>query len=139
MKHLVASLASLVVTAGCALPLPTGPAHTRPAEDAVDAAAVTPRSGAGAIVVTREKQLKHIDCVYDVGLDGKPVAELRRAEQVTLYADPGERKVSISIRPENDCDPAAAEFPLHVVANATTRISVRSEARYELKIVATTN
>jgi hypothetical protein len=137
MKLIVAGLSCLAVAA-CALPLPYTTPQGKPEPKAVDAEAVTPRDGTGAIVVYRVKQLKDMDCIYDVAIDGRSVAELRRGELVTLYADPGNRLVDIGIRDANDCKPALARVPLDVVASATTRVRVRADGYYGLKVEATT-
>jgi hypothetical protein len=73
-------------------------------------------------------------CTYDVALDDQTVAGLRTGEQVTLYADPGERIVAISIRGEGKCDPAVAQFAVDVVPHATKKVRVRSNATYDLKV-----
>jgi hypothetical protein len=136
MRRFVAGMLVFSATA-CAVPIPGGPEAT-PATTITDTAAVTPRDGAGAIVVTRQKQLRDMGCTYDISLDDRLVAELRAGEQVTLYADPGQRIVGVSIRRDDRCEPAIARVPLQVVASATTRIRVRAGASYDLKIEATT-
>lgn len=123
--------------AGCAIPLPK-PSGKPTTAATVAEAAVTPREGAGAIVVARDRQLRHGGCSYEVALDGAPVATLRPGEQVTLYADPGKRLVEISAGREQGCDAAVAQLPIDVVASATTQVRVRSDARYDLKVEATT-
>lgn len=124
--------------AGCAsLPIPFG-GEVKPAAT-VDAGATTPREGAGAIIVTRDWQFRDMNCIYDVAVDDHMVAELRAGEQVTVYPDPGERMLGISIRPEQkSCEPALAWVPIQVVASATTRVRVRTDSRYDLRIEATT-
>ena len=104
----------------------------------MNAAAVTPRDGAGAIVVARGMVLWDLGCTYDISLDGQAVAGLRTGEQVTIYADPGLRIVGVSIRSEGNCDPALAQVPVTVVPSATTKIRVVADAAYDLKIEATT-
>ena len=106
----------------------------KPAAEVVDAAAVTPRDGAGAIVVTRRKSWLGTVCTYDVTLDDQLVAGLRPGEQVTIYADPGQRVVGISIRDQEACDRASADVPVEVVAHSTKTIELGSDLRYDLKV-----
>jgi hypothetical protein len=106
----------------------------RPALEVVNAAALTPRDGAGAIVVTRDKGWLGRSCTYDVALDDQSVAGLRAGEQVTLYADPGERVVAISVRGEGKCDPATAQFAVEVIPHTTKKVRVGSSATYDLKV-----
>jgi hypothetical protein len=135
-----AALVVALLAAACtpAVPLvivtvkPPGP---RPATDVVSEAAVTPRDGAGAIVVTRpEMGLLGKRCTYDIALDDQHVAGLRPGEQVAIYADPGERVLDIRVRDEGGCEPATAQVPLQVVSHATNRIQVDSDIRYDLKV-----
>lgn len=115
-------------------PAPASARQARPASDVMNAAAVTPRDGAGAIVVTREQGWAGSGCTYDVALDDQHVAGLRPGEQITLYADPGERTVGISVRGGDDCDPAIAQVPVRVVAQATSTMYIRGNPSSELKI-----
>lgn len=139
--HLVVGVLCLAV-AGCTPSLPVmivspGPDEAQGAKlpaDVMNVAAVTPRDGAGAIVVTRDKAWVGSGCTYDVALDDQTVAGLRTGEQVTLYADPGERIVAISIRGEGKCDPAVAQFAVDVVPHATKKVRVGANARYDLKV-----
>lgn len=142
MRHGIVGVLSLALAACVGaipipVPMPVGPTGPTPAAAVVETA-VTPRDGAGAIVVTRDRQLRRGKCSFDVALDGSPVATLRPGERVTLYADPGERRVAISAGREEGCDAAVAEVPLKVVASATTQVRVRSDAKYDLKVEATT-
>jgi hypothetical protein len=141
VKLHVIGILCLSVTAcapGIAVPVPTPSAPPKFASEVVNAAAVTPRDGAGAIFVTRDKQLRDTRCTYDISLDGQLVAGLRSGEQVTIYADPGRRIVGVSIRGEASCDPALAQVPVQVVASATTKIRVWADHSYDLRIEATT-
>lgn len=106
----------------------------RPPSEVMNAAVVTPRDGAGAIVITRRKTLLGDGCTYDVALDDQQVAGLRAGEQVTLYADPGTRIVGVSIRDEGSCDSANAQVSLQVVANAKNEIRVGPDTYYDLKV-----
>jgi hypothetical protein len=146
MKHLALVMLALAGTA-CVPAVPvvvidTTPAAARapkPATEIVDVAAVTPRDGTGVIVVTRPKSLLRTGCTYDVTLDDQLVAALRSGEQVTLYADPGQRVVGISTRDAASCDPASASVPLEVVAHATKTIELGSDLRYDLKVEVNTH
>jgi len=129
---------SVLLTACAALPVPFG-SEVKPAATVVDDDAVTPRDGAGAVIVTRDWQFRDMGCIYDVVLDDNMVAELRPGEQVTVYPEPGKRMLGISIRPkEKDCEPAVAQVPLDVVASATTKVRVRADGYYQLRVEATT-
>jgi hypothetical protein len=124
--------------AACSLPIPFG-TGTKPASNVVNPEAVTPREGAGAITVTRDWQLRDMDCIYDVVIDNDRVAELRTGEQVTVYPDPGKRMLGIMVRPkDDDCEAAVAQVPLEVVASATTKVRVRADSYYKLRVEATT-
>jgi hypothetical protein len=102
--------------------------------EVMNTAAVTPRDGTGAIVVTRKKSLLADRCTYDVALDDQLVAGLRPGEQVTLYADPGTRIVAVSIRDEGSCDSVNAQVALKVIAHARNDIRVGPDPHYDLKV-----
>ena len=138
MKVGLAGCPCLSLTACASLPIPFG-SEVKPASTVVNASAVTPRDGAGAIVVTRDWQFRDMGCIYDVVLDNDRVAELRAGEEVTVYPDPGKRMRGISIRPkDDDCEAALAQVPLEVVASATTKVRVRADGYYHLRVEATT-
>ncbi len=139
MKLYVAGILCLSVTGcmpGIPIPMPVSGAapKVKPASEVMDAAAVTPREGAGVIVVTRDRRLLVKDCAFDISVDGELVAGLRTGEQVTIYADPGDRIVGVSIGRAGACDPATAEVAVHVVANSTKKVRVRSDGYYDLII-----
>ena len=139
MKRCIAGILCLSVTAcipGITVPISSGP--PKPTSDVANSAIVTPRDGAGAIVITRDAQLRDMKCTYDILLDGQHVAGLHTGEKVTLYADPGQRIVGVSIRREKKCEPAIAQFLVQVVASATTNVRVSTDMSYDLKIEATT-
>ena len=115
-------------------PTPGTSTDAKPTSDVMNVAAVTPRDGAGAIVVTRDKGWVGRGCTYDVSLDDQHVAGLRPGEQVTLYADPGERIVGISIRRDGTCDPAFAQVSVQAVAHATKKVRVGADASYDLVV-----
>lgn len=137
-RYLVGMLALSVTACMPAIPIlaPEGP--PRPASEVVNSAALEPREGTGAIVVTRDPSLRRTKCTYEIALDGQVLAGLRTGEHVTLYADPGPRTLSVSIRPNDGCEPALAEVPLEVVASATTTIRIVADVAYDLRIEATT-
>jgi hypothetical protein len=141
MKLFVVGILCLSVTAcipGITVPISSGP--PKPTSDVVNSGIVTPRDGAGAIVITREAQLRDMKCTYDILLDGQHVAGLHTGEKVTLYADPGQRIVGVSVRraDKDKCEPAIAQFLVQVVASATTNVRVSTDLSYDLKIEATT-
>lgn len=124
--------------AACSLPFPFG-SDVKPASNVVNAEAVKPREGAGAITVTRDWQFRDMGCIYDVVIDNDRVAELRTGEEVTVYPDPGKRVLGIMVRPtDDDCEEAVAQVPLEVVAYARTRVRVRADGYYKLRVEATT-
>lgn len=141
MRHLALLILVLSVTACVtAVPLvvvspaPSSTREPKPTQDVMNDAAVTPRDGAGAIVITRKKVWLGKRCTYDIAVDDQHVAGLRPGEQVTIYADPGERVIDFSIRDEDDCDPANAQVSLDVVAHTTNKIKVGSDRYYDLKV-----
>ena len=146
MERLVAIIAGLSVAA-CVpnvplvvvSPEPSSRREPQPTEDVADQAAVTPRDGAGAIVIASPKVKWLVKrCTYDVALDDRHVAGLRPGQQVTIYADPGQRVINLSIRDEGGCDPAQAQVPLDVVAHATKKIRVGADRSYDLKVEVNT-
>ena len=141
MKRYVASILCLSFTACVpAVPVlvvrppPSASGDAKPAVDVTNAAAVTPRDGAGAIVVTRGKELAGMECTYDISLDDQHVAGLRTGERVTLYADPGERIVGVSIRRDGSCNPASEQLAIQVVPHATTKVRVGADTSFDLII-----
>lgn len=146
MKRFVAILVGLSAVA-CApsvplvvvSPAPSSARDPKPTQDVMDPEAVTPRDGAGAIVITSPKVWLGKRCTYDVALDDRLVAGLRGGEQLTIYADPGQRVIGVSIRDEEGCDPAHAQVPLDVVAHATKKIRVGADRYYDLKLEVNTH
>jgi hypothetical protein len=142
MKHLVVVVAFALSVTACApvvplvvvSPAPSSTREPKPAKDVMDEAAVTPRDGAGAIVITTRAVWLGKRCTYDVALDDQHVAGLRPGERVTIYANPGARVLDVSIRDEGGCDAANAQVALDVVAHATSRILVGSDRHYDLKV-----
>ena len=142
MKLYVVGILCLSVTAcraGIPIPIPGPKASPKPASEVVNTAALTPRDGAGAIIVARDKsRIWRKGCIYDISLDGNLMAGLRNEEQVTLYADPGGRTLGVSIRPEGTCEPAFAQVPVQVVASATTKIRIVADVSFDLRVESTT-
>jgi hypothetical protein len=141
MKHLL-SLVFVLFAAACAPAVPlvvvspsSGAAgELKPATDVMDDEVVVPRDGAGAIVIARPKVWLGKRCTFDIALDDRHVAALRPGEQLTLYADPGERIVDVSVRDEGGCKPATAQVPLDVISHTTSRIQLDSDRYYDLKV-----
>lgn len=140
MKHALAALLGLAL-AGCApsVPLlvfkPGGAPEPRPASQVMDEDAITPRSGTGAISVTTEEPGWFGEaCTFDVALDGRLVAGLRPGERVILYAEPGRRVISLSVRDEASCTPASKRIALQIVEHTTQEILVGSNARRALEV-----
>jgi hypothetical protein len=141
MKQFLA-LVCVLSAVGCAPAVPlvvvtpsSGKAgELKTTEDVTSEAMVTPREGAGAILITRPKVWLGKRCTFDIALDDQHVAGLRPGEQLTLYADPGERVVDVSVRDEGGCEPANAQVPLDVISNTTHRIQLDSDRYYDLKV-----
>jgi hypothetical protein len=142
MKQVFAAILGLVLM-GCspAVPLlvwepdaePTP--ESRPASEIMNERAVTPRFGAGAIMVTSQEKDRLADgCTFDVVLDEQLVAGLRPGEQVVIFAEPGQRVLSFSVRDEASCRSASADVALEVVAHTTQKIHLGSGTHYELKV-----
>ena len=105
----------------------------------MDRDVLAPREGGGRHCGPQgQDQVLRKRCIYDISLDGQPVAGLRNGEQVTLYADPGGRVVAVSIRPDETCDTVIAQVPVKVVASTTTRIRVVADVSYDLHVESTT-
>lgn len=82
-------LLALVVIAGCAsTPIPTDQAE--PTKDIVDRTVTTPRDGASQVVIKRDSGATGIACSIRISLNGRPVANLRAGQVVTVYLSPAE-------------------------------------------------
>ncbi len=142
MKHVLAGILGLALT-GCAPSIPvlvfspdegSAPPPAPPSE-VMNERAVTPRQGAGAIIVTGGGRISpEENCTLEVALDDQLVAGLRPGEQVALFADPGQRVVSLNVRDEGSCVPASAQVALEIVAHTTQRIRAGSDSRHDLKV-----
>lgn len=142
MKYVFAGILGLALS-GCAPTVPIiiwepgaeSPPQLPPPSEVMNERAVTPRYGTGAIIVTsKEKSWFTEGCTFDVALDDELVAGLRPGEQVVLFADPGRRVISLSVRDEASCDPASAQVAVEVVAHTTQKVRLGSSARYDLKV-----
>jgi len=71
-------------------PSPSSAREPKPTQDVMDPAAVTPRDGAGVILITSRKVQIGKRCTYDVSLDAAS-GGTASDEQLTIYADPGQR------------------------------------------------
>lgn len=127
-------VALCAAVAGCATtPVPSDSATAQPATSIVDPAATTPRAGAGAILVTRDTGMLGMACTFDVMIDGQRVAGLRKGEQVTLYADPGERILSVQAR-EGICGGGLTQIAVQVVADTTKKVRVGMDHGWDIKL-----
>lgn len=142
MKHVLWILFSLVLAA-CAptfpvlvvSPDPEPATQPQPASEIISERAVTPRDGAGAIVVTRHGGARSAGgCIVDVALDDELVAGLLPGERVVLFAEPGTRTVSLNVRDQATCSPASAQVALDIVEHTTQKIELGSDARHDLKV-----
>ena len=141
MKKLIACMFGLSVAA-CSPSVPLvivapgaeSASKLKPAAEITNAGAVTPRDGAGALVISRKKRWFGKRCTFDIALDDQHVAGLRAGEQLTLYADPGERVLGVSVRDQGSCDPASAQVAVEVAAHATQQVEVDSDSSYDLKV-----
>ena len=135
---------SLVLAlAGCAptvpvlifSPAPDEAPQAPPPSQVMNELAVSPRDGTGAVVVTsRGTSWPARGCTVDVALDDELVAGLRPGEQVVLFAEPGQRTVSMSVRDEDACSPVSAQVPLYIVEHTTQKIDVGPDSRHDLKV-----
>jgi hypothetical protein len=146
MKQIFAVFLGLAI-AGCAPSVPVlvyapgGDAEPEPrqASDIMNEHAVTPRDGAGAVIVTSDlKSWMAPGCTFDIALDDQLVAALRPGEQVVVFAEPGQRIIGFSVRDEASCDPAGAKVALEIVAHTTQKVLIGSDSNYDLKIEADT-
>jgi hypothetical protein len=119
-------------------PAPNSVREPQPTMDVTREDFVTPRDGAGAIVITRKKAWLGKQCTYDIAIDDQHVAGLRPGERVTIYADPGERIIDVSVRDEGECDASSAKVALDVVGHATSKIQLKSDRYYDLKVEVNT-
>ncbi len=133
MRVFVVGIASVVLLGCATAPVPSASPDVKPASSILDGSAVIPRPGAGAIVVTRDKGLAALACTFDVAIDGKAVAGLRAGEQVTLYADTGERILGVSVR-EGYCGKGLAQIAVQVVENATKKVRVGVDASLDIRL-----
>lgn len=142
MKRVLAALL-FPALAACAPAIPVlvlEPGETRtpegrPASQIINDKAVTPRDGAGLIIVTsREKAWFATGCTIEVALDDLLVAGLRPGEQVSLFAEPGQRLVGLSVRDEASCGPASARVTLEIIAHTTQKIRVGPDSHNGLKV-----
>lgn len=141
-RHFLAGTIGLLLVA-CAptvpvlviTPEPAEAPAVRSASEVMNERAVTPREGTGVIVVKRAGPPWSVEgCTVDVALDDEPVARLRPGEQVVLFADPGQRVVSLNVRDEASCRPAGTHIALDVVERTTQRIDIDSDRRYDLTV-----
>lgn len=142
MKHVLAGILGLTL-AGCALRVPVlvftpaeeGAEQSRPPSQVMNEAAVTPRIGTGAVVVTnKDGSWFNKGCPVDVALDDQLVAGLRPGEQVTLFAEPGRRIISVSTRDEASCDPVSTQVAMEIVAHTTQKLRVGPDVQDDLKV-----
>lgn len=142
MRHVLAALL-FPALAACAPAVPVlvvAPGETRepevrPASQVMNDWAVTPRDGAGVIIVSSTNQgWFATGCTIDVALDDLLVAGLRPGEQVTLFAEPGDRLVGLSVRDEASCGPENARVTLEIVAHTTQKIRVGPGNQHGLKV-----
>ena len=142
MKHAAGAILALTLV-GCAPRIPllvvtpgaaaaSGP---RPASEIVDESVITPRHGTGAISVTTEESGQSAEaCTLDVTLDDRLVAGLQPGEQVTLYAEPGRRIVTLSVRDRGSCSPASRQVALKIIEHTTQAIVIGSDDEAGLKV-----
>jgi hypothetical protein len=142
MKHVLAAILGLAL-AGCALRVPVlvfapgeeGAQQSKRASEVMNEAAVTPRFGTGAVVVTnKDGSWFNKGCPVDIALDDQLVAGLRPGEQVTLFAEPGRRIISVSTRDEAPCDVASTKFAMEIVAHTTQKVRVGPDVQDDLKV-----
>ncbi len=85
----------LLGVAGCATkPITNDQAKEVPVQRLFDASLATQRDDSGQVVIKRDDGLRGSVCTVRVFADGKPAADLKPAEKVTLYLDAGDHVFS---------------------------------------------
>ena len=142
MKHVLAAVLGLAL-AGCAPSIPllvvkpggASAREPRPASQVMNEDAIRPRPGTGAISVTTEERGWFDEaCTFDVALDDQLVAGLRPGERVTLYAEPGRRVITLSVRDEASCTPVSNRVAMEIVEHTTQEILIGSNVRHSLRV-----
>jgi len=90
----------------------------------LDAALTVPKSGHGAIVISRGHGVVGMQCDHRLELDGTPFAELRPGETVTVYPDPGQHRLRVQA-PNFTC---GGEAELSVVVRPDQRQAFRTSS-----------
>lgn len=88
----------------------------------LDRALATPDKANGVLAITRDLALIGFQCNHLLELDGKPFAELRRGEQVTIYPPPGQHRLVVRL-PNVTCN---SEAELMVTIDQGQRLAFRT-------------
>lgn len=138
MKNVLAACLGLTLAAcGPTVPLLVlAPgAEPRPPSEVVNERLATPRLGTGAIsVTTEERRLFSKACTLDVVLDDQLVAGLRPGEQVTIFAEPGRRVVTLNVRDEASCAPESRQVALQIVEHTTQEVRIGTGAHRRMRV-----
>jgi hypothetical protein len=100
--------------------------------DVVDAAAVTPRAGAGQIVVTRDKGTLGSACTFDLLVDGGRVG-VKPGQQLTLYVEPGTHIVGVVPR-GSICGGGVAQVEVMIAADQREGLRVGMSQGWDILI-----
>ena len=132
MRHLQIALAALLLASACATE-PVSSSTAPQSTDVLDAAVVTPRAGAGQIVVTRDTGALGSACTFDLLVDGGRVGGLKAGEQLALYVDPGEHIVGVVGR-ESMCGGGVAQVEVTIAADQRKGLGVGMSQGWDILI-----
>jgi len=127
------SLAIAITLSGCATqPIPTSQASFVPDLRILDKSIVTPKDGAGQVIVKRDGGIGGSACNTRVFANGRLSAELAPSEKVILYLPEGAH--IISAWPNNPCGGGMveAEARVSVTRPITFRIGYGSNGDFGL-------
>lgn len=99
--------------AGCATtPIPTDQALEAPDKRIHNKQVVTPKAGAGVVIVKRDSGVLGSPCYTKIFVNGNLAAELSTSEKVTFYLPEG--KHIVSAWPNDPCAGSMAEIEANV-------------------------
>lgn len=115
MRIHLAFTAAAIALAGCAsTSIPT--AEALPARIVLNQEITKPSDGAAELVLKRDSGGPGVACMMIVGIDGREVAELRPAEMVRMYPQPGAHILSARLSGRGLC--GSSEDSVDVNASA---------------------
>jgi hypothetical protein len=119
----VLTLIAVMAVASCATTaVPTDQAT--PASEVLDPSVMAARENAGKLIIKRDAGFVGSACAIQASVNGRPLANLRQGEAITLYLDAGEYILRASSK--GICGGGDAESPLLLRAGEvrTYRISI---------------